>query len=177
MNDSYRESAFKIIYEVNENGAYSNILLNKFFAGKRFQTITDEIDKNKIIRTVYGTIQNLIKIDMIIKNNSSIKLKNISKSVLNILRMAIYELLYMDSIPDYAVINESVDMCKEYANKRAAGFVNGLLRGIVRNNSLKTPKGDMSQEYSFPEFIINIIKKQIGVEETEKYLAYTHKKA
>jgi 16S rRNA (cytosine967-C5)-methyltransferase len=176
MNDSYRESAFKIIYEVNENGAYSNILLNKFFAGKRFQTITDEIDKNKIIRTVYGTIQNLIKIDMIIKNNSSIKLKNISKSVLNILRMAIYELLYMDSIPDYAVINESVDMCKEYANKRAAGFVNGLLRGIVRNNSLKTPKGDMSQEYSFPEFIINIIKKQIGVEETEKYLAYTHKK-
>jgi 16S rRNA (cytosine967-C5)-methyltransferase len=98
----------------------------KFFAGKRFQTITDEIDKNKIIRTVYGTIQNLIKIDMIIKNNSSIKLKNISKSVLNILRMAIYELLYMDSIPDYAVINESVDMCKEYANKRAAGFVNGF---------------------------------------------------
>ena len=123
-----REDALKILYEVDVNKAYTNAQLGKFLASGDI----DSRDRALLFELVSGTLKNRIKIDYIISQFSKLKLKKISPWVINILRLGVYQILFLDKIPNSAACNESTNLAKKYANKGSVGFVNGLLRNVCR---------------------------------------------
>ena len=163
----------KIIVEILDNvikkGAYSNIEINKRFKNSN---INDK-DRGLITEVVYGTLKNKKTIDIILGSFVS-DVKDIDEKVVNILRSAIYQIKYLDRIPSYAVVNESVNLAKIRA-KSLSSFVNGVLRNYLRNLDKDYKKGltDMeSLEYyfSFNSWMIKLLLKQYGKENGIKIL-------
>ena len=116
-----RETAMKVIYDVEYGGAYSNMALKKALSGDMSPQ-----DKALVTSLVYGTIDKKITLDYVISKFSKLKLKKISKFILIILRMGIYQLMFMDKIPQSAAVNESVKLAKRYGHSASAGFVIGI---------------------------------------------------
>jgi len=155
--DLARETALKILYDVNEKGAYSNITINKYLEKSQFK----EIDRNFITGLVYGTIKWKKSIDYVINQFSNVPMKKLSPWILNILRLGIYQILYTDKIPVSAACNESVKLARKYGHKASSGFVNGILRNISRgkNNIVYPDKNKnlaeyLSVKYSFQEWMV-----------------------
>ena len=125
MVNRAREIALKALYKIEKEEAYSNIALNQVL--KENKNI-DERDVGLISELVYGTITWKLTLDEIIKKYSNIKLKKISVWILNILRMGIYQIIFLDKIPKSAAVNESVNLAKRYGHKSSSNFVNAILR-------------------------------------------------
>ena len=104
-----REVSLKILLEFENGDAYSNLLLNS----KLNNVDLTDLDKAFITRLVYGVITYIRTLDYIISKLSKVKLKKISKPIVNILRMGVYQIYYLDKIPDSAVVNESVKLAKK----------------------------------------------------------------
>ena len=122
-----RKLIVEILDEVIFNGAYSNIEINKRLSGLNI----DVKDRALITEVVYGTIKYKKTIDIILE--SFVKsIDQIDKEVLNILRSAIYQMRFLDRVPDYAVVNEAVNLSKEKSISLSK-FVNGVLRNYIRN--------------------------------------------
>lgn len=164
-----RLAAINILTEVFYNNGYSNIALNKCLTNNEF----NDKDKGLITEIVYGTIKYKYTIDKILENYSSIELGKIQKEILNILRISIYQIRYLDKVPSYAVVNEGVSLSKDISMK-ASKFVNGVLRSYLRDPDKPIDtKGHVEKlcfQYSFPKWIVNLIIKQYGMEKTEKIL-------
>lgn len=147
-----REIALKVLKEVNAGGKYVNISLKQNLDRAKI----DSRDARLVTQLVYGTLENQINIDKILKQFA--KLNRTNPWVENILRMGCYQILYLDKIPDSAACNEAVTLCKKYASNSLAGFVNGVLRNIVRNKEkLVTQKVS-----AFPSWIIEKWEKDYG---------------
>lgn len=164
-----RKIIVEILDEVFYRGAYSNIELNK-----RLNNIdADQKDKALITEVVYGTIKYKKTIDIILE--SFVKsIEDIDKDVLNILRSAIYQMKYLDRVPDYAVVNEAVNLSKIRA-KNLSKFVNGVLRNYLRNKDKKfegrlSGSAKLAYEYSFEKWMIDLLIAQYGEEITKKML-------
>lgn len=163
-----REIALKAIYDVEFQGAYSNITLKKCLANPNLS----KQDKALVTSIVYGVVDKKITLDYIIGYFSKLKLKKISKFVLIILRMGIYQLMYMDKIPQSAAVNESVKLAKRYGHGASAGFVNGLLRNVIKS-PIEYPENKMeylSVKYSYPVWICEKWEKDFGYEFTKNLL-------
>lgn len=164
---SARETAMRIIYDVEFNGAYSNIALKK-----ALKSDISKNDKALITNIVYGVVDRKITLDYIIEQFSKIKLKKISKYILVILRMGIYQLMFMDKIPQSAAVNESVKLARRYGHGASAGFVNGLLRTVAKSN-IEYPSDKteyLSVMYSFPMWLCNKWVAEFGYDFTEEML-------
>lgn len=165
---NYREIILKILVDVNINGAYSNHAINQHLKSKNIE------NENLIREIVYGVIENKSYIDYIIAQSSSIKLKKIHPTILEILRMSVYQIVFMDKIPSRAAVNEAVNLSKKYGHKKVSGFVNGVLRNIDRNKDKlmlvenKNKVEYLSIKYSHPEWLIENWIKDYGFEFTEK---------
>lgn len=171
--DIAREVALKILYDIDEKGAYSNISINRYFSGNKLK----DLDKTFITELVYGTIKRKLTLDWVIGKFSSIKLSKISPWIINILRMGTYQLLFTDKIPETAACNESVKLAKRYGHSASSGFVNAILRNIAKNKSnIKYPEKDkdilkfLSVKYSYPEWIIKKWIDSYGESFTEELL-------
>ena len=103
-----RECALKTLYEIEYNGAFSNLALKKSLASD----LTPQ-DRALITTLVYGTLDKKITLNYIIQKHSKLKLKKISKYILIILRMGIYQLKFTDKIPESAAVNESVTVTEQ----------------------------------------------------------------
>ena len=126
-----RESAFKILYQVDIQKCDINEILTTFYSEN---VVTDE-DKKYIDDVTIGAFENLKEIDeTIIKGLKSWTLNRISKVDKAILRLAVYEIFHREDIPERVSIFEAVEMVKKYDSPKAGGFVNGILRGIIRKN-------------------------------------------
>lgn len=161
-----RETALRAIYDIEFNGAYSNMTLKKYLDG------TEERDKGFITALVYGTVDKKITLDYIISKLSKIKLKKISKYILIVLRMGIYQLKYMDKIPESAAVNESVKLARRYGHSASAGYVNGVLRNAVKF-TIEYPEDNteyLSVKYSFPMKLCEKWTADFGFEFTENLL-------
>ncbi|MCQ2547926.1 MAG: 16S rRNA (cytosine(967)-C(5))-methyltransferase RsmB [Clostridia bacterium] len=161
--DKNREIALKVLYEINNNKAYSNITLNKYIKGE---------SKGDFIRElVYGCLENQLYLDSLIENlldNGGNKLKLMEKIIL---RMGIYQMKFMDKVPAYAAINESVELAKKYT-KGKASLVNACLNRFNReaydplmdldfNKLNKKEKCQyLSLKYSFEMWIIKLWLKE-----------------
>ena len=132
MIDKAREIALKILYKIDKEGAYSNLALDEII--KQNHNILNEKDIGLISEIVYGVTTWKLTIDEIIKKYSNIKLKKISPFILNILRMSIYQIIFLDKIPKSAAVNEGVNLAKRYGHKSSAGFTNAILRKVNKDD-------------------------------------------
>lgn len=167
-----REGALMVLYEVNNNKAFSNIALNKQIRNN----VYIELDKNLMTELVYGVLENQIYIDYVISQFSNFKIKKMNPYTLNLLRLGIYQLLFLDKIPSFAAVNEIVNLSKKYC-KKTTGFINGVLRNIQRNKGkvkLPDPKKNtiryLSVKYSHPEWLVKTFLKSFDTDFTEKLL-------
>ena len=167
--DKVRETALKILYKIDKENAYSNIVLDDVINKNRSKL--NERDIGLISEIIYGTTTWKLTIDEIIKKYSKIKLKKYSKWVLNIIRMGIYQIVFLDKIPKSAAVNESVNLCKKYGAK-SSGLVNAILRKVERDDYLEFEKIENSAEkiskmYSMPEWIVKRLIKENGILKAE----------
>ena len=132
MIDKAREIALKILYKIDVGNAYSNIVLDEMI--KQNKNSLNEKDISLISEIVYGVTTWRLTLDTIIKKYSKIRLKKISSWILNILRMSIYQIIFLDKIPKSAAVNEGVNLSKRYGHKSSSGFVNAILRKVNKQD-------------------------------------------
>ncbi|MDD2446566.1 MAG: 16S rRNA (cytosine(967)-C(5))-methyltransferase RsmB [Tissierellia bacterium] len=166
-----REVALNTLLDINKNLSYSNISLSKHI---NFEMSVQ--DEGFIRELVYGVLENKTYLDYILSKASKIKLIKLHPAILEILRLGIYQLIFMDRVPTSAAVNESVNLAKKYGHKGSIGFVNGVLRNISRNieNFSKIEVKDkikfLSIKYSHPEFLVKRFIKEFGFKFTEELL-------
>lgn len=157
MVDKAREVALKTLYRINNEGAYSNIALDEEIS-KNAQKLNAK-DIGLISEIVYGVITWKLTIDEIIKKYSKIRLKKISPWILDILRLSIYQIVFLDKIPKSAAVNEGVNLAKRYGHRSSSGFANAILRKVEKQDyedfkNIKDEKERLSKQYSMPLWII-----------------------
>ncbi|OLS01710.1 16S rRNA (cytosine(967)-C(5))-methyltransferase RsmB [Tissierella creatinophila] len=169
MNINARELSMKILLDINKNKAYSNLSLNKYLVD-----VKERKDENLIREIIYGVLENLIYIDYIISKASKVKMKKIHPYILEIIRIGIYQIVFMDKIPESAAVNESVKLAKKYGHKGTIGFTNGILRSISREKEKYTSidvndkMKYISIKYSHPEDLVKIWIDEFGIDFTQK---------
>lgn len=171
MIDKTREIALKILYKIEKEEAYSNIALNEEIKQNRKKL--DEKDIGLISEIVYGVTTWKLTLDEIIKKHSKIKLKKISDWILNILRMGIYQIVFLDKIPKSAAVNESVNLAKRYGHSSSSNFVNAILRKVEKKDyedffEIKNDIERISKTTSMPEWIIKELLNNNSIETIEK---------
>ncbi|MBF8982199.1 16S rRNA (cytosine(967)-C(5))-methyltransferase RsmB [Lutibacter sp. B2] len=167
-----RRCALSILIDVEKNNAFSNIAIRKHLKNKEIS----DVDKGLITELVYGVLENKIYLDFIIEQFSKIKMNKISIAVLNILRMGLYQIIYLDKIPQFAAVDESVRLAKKEEFK-SSGFVNAILRNFIRNKEQvdlskikKDPAKYLSIMYSHPLWLVKRWIKKHGQAFTEELL-------
>lgn len=171
MIDKTRELALKILYKIDKEQAYSNIVLNEEI--KQNRQNLNEKDIGLISEIVYGVTTWRLTLDEIIKKYSKIKLKKISPWILNILRMGIYQIIFLDKIPKSAAVNESVNIAKRYGHASSSNFVNAILRKVEKTDfeelfQIENNIERISKTTSMPEWIIKELLKNNNIEEVEQ---------
>ena len=169
---SEREIVLAVLLEITEHGVYSHMALNSVLA--KYQYL-DKKERAFITRVTEGTLEHMIEIDYILNQFSKVKVKKMKPVIRTLLRSAVYQLKYMDSVPDSAVCNESVKLAVKKGFGTLRGFVNGVLRNIARNlDSVRYPEDPvmaLSVRYSMPEWIIRLWQETYDEETVEKMLA------
>lgn len=170
-----RELALGVLLEVTKEGAYSHAALRS--ALEKYQYLEKQ-ERAFITRLSEGTIQRMIELDYIINQFSKVSVNKMKPAIRNILRMAVYQMKYMDSVPDSAACNEAVKLAGRKGFSSLKGFVNGVLRNISRNlPSVEYPKEEenltkaLSVRYSMPEWIVEEWLLHYGEGQTKKMLA------
>lgn len=163
MNQDWITS-FEALRSVYLDEAYSNIAINE--AIPRHKGCRDSF-----VRTmVKGTLRDTIRLDNIIGQLASGGLRSIKKRTLIVIRMGLYALRSMDSVPEHAAVDESVKLARNVA-RGTDRFVNAVLRSYLRQrNELEKEPDDLALKYSFPTGLVDLIENQYG-SETEKILA------
>lgn len=170
---SIREIALSLLNKIEAAGQYSNIALDITLRKNNLQGEKGGADRALLTTLVYGVLEKKITLDYCINSLSAIPPSKIEKDTRNALRMGLYQLCFLDHIPDHAVINETVKLCRT----RAKGFVNALLRKVVRENkSLPLPSKEdslplyLSVKFSFPEKLCEKFLDIFGAHRTESLL-------
>ena len=176
--DFARETSLKILYKIDVENAYSNIVLDEFL--NKYREKLNNKDINLISEIVYGTVTWKLTIDTILQKYSKIKLKKMSKLVLNILRLSAYQILFLDKIPVSAAVNEGVNLAKKYANK-STSFINAILRKLKKEDytelfNIEDNVMKISKIYSMPEWLIEELLKEYSVEIVEQICKYSNEK-
>lgn len=171
MIDKTRELALKILYKIDKEQAYSNIVLNDEI--KQNRKNLNEKDIGLISEIVYGVTTWRLTLDEIIKKHSKIRLKKISPWILNILRMGVYQIIFLDKIPKSAAVNESVNLAKRYGHSSSSNFVNAILRKVEKSDyeeffQIKDDIEKISKTTSMPEWLIKELLKNNNIEAVEK---------
>lgn len=168
--DLARKTAFDVLLEVEKENAYSNLALNRFIGESKPQ------NPAFVRELVYGVLENRTLLDYYLDKLIPSGIKKVKKKEKVILRMGLYQLMFMDSVPEYAAVNESVAMAGKLCRGRE-GFINGVLRGYMRRKGeilLPDKEADfreyLSVKYSFPYEIIDMWLKEYGREGCEKIL-------
>lgn len=166
-----REIAVDIINLVLYKNAYSNITLNMHLNKNKELSIED---KGLITEIVYGTLKYKLIIDETLNYYLREGVDSLDKVTLTILRISIYQFKYLDKIPDFAIVNEAVDLCKKRRGIKEGKLVNGVLRNYMRKGEphlrCETYEKKISYKFSFPEWIITLYKEQYGEQTMIKIL-------
>jgi 16S rRNA (cytosine967-C5)-methyltransferase len=154
--DINRKTAMEVLTEVETKKAYSNISLNYYIAKNRPET------QALVREIVYGVLKNKLYIDYILMQLVNKPLSAMKGHAISILRMGLYQLMFMNSVPEYAAVNESVNLAKRFTYGQQ-GFVNGVLRSYLRKKKdIKLPDRNknlthlLSIQYSYSEWIIDL---------------------
>lgn len=164
-----RKLAVKALIKINTERAYSNLTVNSLFSDS---DLTSQ-DKAFATALVYGTLERKITLDYVLQRFLKTPLKKVAPLTLEVLRVALYQIMFMDKIPDSAAVDEAVKIVKKSKESRNSGFVNAVLRNVLRTNDI-LPKGesidDLSVIYSCPREIIQSFVSDYGIENTKSIL-------
>ena len=152
-----REIVLEVLLEITENGQFSHIILRDVLS--KYQYL-EKRERAFITRVTEGTLEHMIEIDYILDQFSKVKVKKMKPVIRGILRSAVYQLKYMDSVPDRAVCNEAVKLAVRKGFSGLRGYVNGVLRSVARGlDNVKYPKEKMEElsvRYSCPKWILDL---------------------
>lgn len=173
--DSGREIVLDMLSPVIEENKFSHRILSK--------TLRQHQDKSRqerafISRLFTGTVKHYMTLDYIIEQFATLPVAKMKPFIRNLLRMSVYQLMYMDNIPASAVCNEAVKLAKKRGFSRLSGFVNANLRNIVRmGKNIQYPDKEkdleyyMSIRYSVPRWLVDMLINQYDTYQVETMLA------
>ncbi|MCM3472947.1 16S rRNA (cytosine(967)-C(5))-methyltransferase RsmB [Brevibacillus borstelensis] len=165
-----RDIALDVLNRVEEHQSYSNLELKHVLDREELRAP----DAGLVTELVYGTIQRRLTLDAAL--DRFIRGKKVQTWVKNLLRLSLYQIRFLDRIPDRAVVHEAVEIAKRRGHQGIASMVNGVLRNALRSPDLwdKLGSGDdvarLSIEQSHPEWLVRRWTGQYGIEETRRIL-------
>ena len=171
-----REKALQLLHDV----LYKGTFLEESLEILKKSNI-DESDHPFIKEITTGVIRNKTYLDYVIKKNSRVRFNRIHNIILIILEMAVYRMYFLDKVPDYSIVDESVNLAKIYGNKGSISFTNGILRNIAKKDKIQVKLKDsidnLSTYYSHPRFYTEYFYENYGEESTKKLLKANNEKA
>ena len=168
-----RKIALEILTKVHKQGAFAGLTINDMMP----KTLIKPEDRRLVTNLVYGTLENQLKLDYVIEQFTEHPAREEMQQ--DILRMGAYQILMLDRIPDSAAVNESVKLVKQMGMESSAGFINAVLRNLIRKKEeLVWPDREndpvewLSIESSTPSWLVKRLVEAYGDEEAEKLLLY-----
>ncbi|MCD8220527.1 MAG: 16S rRNA (cytosine(967)-C(5))-methyltransferase RsmB [Ruminococcus sp.] len=166
-----RKLAIQLLDRTEQEKSYSNLLLDHALS----QSQMDDVEKRLCAMLYYGVIKRRITLDAVIQKYSKQPLRKLDRTVRNILRIGIFQLLYCDQIPAHAAVSESVKLTRTLRKASASGFVNAVLRGFLRDAcQIPYPQeknAAMAVEYAVPDWLLETLLAAYGEEQTRSFLA------
>ncbi len=169
QSKSAREIALKVLYDIEKRGAFSSIALDRRL--NKYEL--DRRDKDFITEIVHGVLRTQGTLDWVIESVANRNMEKTPAWIRLILRMGVYQIRFMDKVPNAAAVNECVELSKIYGHPGTVRFVNGVLRAIIRKGEEFTfpdisedPVLHISLRYSHPEWMVARWIELFGVEET-----------
>lgn len=165
-----RYIAATALLKVTADRGYSNLVLNSVLS----QSQLSPEDKALCTAIFYGTLDRMVTVDFYLKKLIKTPLKKIKPFTLAVLRTAVYQIKYMDKIPDSAAVDEAVKLIKKSNENFNASFVNAVLRNLLRTE-ISLPEGnslyDISVAFSCPQWIVSVLVRDYGVDFTKDFLS------
>ena len=162
--------AVTALLKMENNSGYSNIVIDKSLS----ESGLEARDKKLASIIFYGTLEKIILLDYYIDSCASKSKSSMDFEIRTLLRAAVYQILFLEKVPDFAVVDESVSMTRELKKPKAAGFVNAVLRSVLRRRKELAEKlEDKGQEYvkySVPKELIALWERSYGRADTKKIL-------
>ena len=170
FGQSSRSVALGVLQDVFVTKAYANIALSK----RLNESMLSPLDRRLATELVYGTVKACGTLDWILGHYIKKALSQTDPMVLNILRLGVYQLYFLDKIPSSAAVNESVNLAKNFAHQSSTGFINAVLRSVLREpekvrypNLVKDPVRHIALREFHPEWLVRRWLDKLGVEETQ----------
>lgn len=174
-NQNTRELVLNMLLEVLEQDKYSHTVLK--YTLRKHQNMEKQ-ERAFLSRLFIGTVKQYLTLDYVIQRYSDLPVKKMKPLIRNLLRLSVYQFMYMEQVPPSAVCNEAVKLAKKRGFVRLSGFVNGILRNISRNLSDisfpdrdKEPKAYLEVAYSVPGWLVDRLISQYPFDTVEKLLA------
>lgn len=166
-----RAAAVDALIEI-EQGAFTATALDQVLSS---YNLSDR-DSGLATEIIYGSIRMRATLDYYLNHISKQKVKKLEPRIRSILRSGAYQILFLDRVPESAAVNESVNLVSRRNRQRSAGFVNGVLRNLIRRQSeicfpdlATNPVEHIAFKYSHPQWMIERWLKRYGVEDTIKF--------
>lgn len=163
-----REAALTALFETESRAGYLNLLFMETLSRANLSPADASFAKE----LVFGVYREKLLLDYVIRSHSSLRLKKIDPKVLVLLRMGVYQICFMDKVPDHAAVSESVVLAKKCGRGKIPGFVNAVLRSVLRSRNegnpldvsplKKDPVKYLSVAYSYPEPLVSFFLKTFG---------------
>ena len=163
-----RRLALDLIVRIEKEGSFSHLLISQVIQREKL----GPQDERLLTEIVYGTIERKLTLDYYLKPFIRSP-KKVADWVMSLLRMSVFQLEFLDKVPEYAVIHEAVEIAKQKGHKGIASFVNGVLRNVVRKgvsntNEITDPLEKISIETSHPRWLVERWSDQYGLETTKE---------
>lgn len=168
-----REVALDVLVRVDEQGAYSNLLLNTSLQ----KSGLSREDAGLATELVYGTISRLITLDFVLEQFVSKGIVKLQPWVRSLLRLSLYQIMYLDRIPSHAAVNEAVNISKKRGHQGISGMVNGVLRSVLRAGTLPVFPENLSEakrislQHSHPLWMVKRWITEYGADTAEAICA------
>ncbi len=167
---SGRKLAVQLLDRTEREQSYSNLLLDHAFS----QSTLNQREKKLCAMLYYGVIERRITLDTVLQHYTKQPLRKLDRTVRNILRLGVYQLLYCEQIPSRAAVDESVKLTKRLHKTSASGFVNAILRNFLRDDcKIPYPDGEtaaMAVKYAVPQWLLERLLAAYGIKKTVRFL-------
>jgi 16S rRNA (cytosine967-C5)-methyltransferase len=175
QNVNARKLAYKILMSLEESREVSDKVINDYLK----KNILDKRDENLVRKIVYGCLENKLLLNYYIGKVATQPFSKLDQEIIYILQIGMYQILFLDKIPDSAAVNESVKIAKK-VNFKTSGFVNGVLRSFIRQkDQLGISQEDLieylSITYSYPKWLVNYFIDLYGQKHTEDIFKFNKK--
>jgi 16S rRNA (cytosine967-C5)-methyltransferase len=169
-----RDLALRVLNDLSRKPGFSANSLDKHF---RSRPHLEERDRGFVSQLVQGSVRWRARLDWTVRQTSDFPLKKISPPVLNLLRLALYQILFLDRVPESAAVNEAVKQAKRRHPPYVVSFVNAVLRKACRDKNQipfpdrgKSPVEYLSAFYSYPEWLVRKWIREWGIDFAEALL-------